>query len=270
MVEVSGYFGNVPITETIRCRRAVTGRFRSQITFLDVIEGALGFRRLAPLRPLHTKLLSGVALGGSISKVESDKLTSAISSRNEPMTDGPRRWRELRTEYGFDVAVISNRYYRGVSAVPITEPQPRPDMANLKRQILPFLVAEGVPLRCNKCGRAVGLEKTGEDFPGLIDHRRPVLFGGGDEPDTLQFSCQQCNNLKARICNTCPLGYHCETCTWAYPEKFHDTVVVNLSPEIASALERFAAGKEKRVEQVVKDVLYTLLPAQESTSESQP
>ena len=186
------------------------------------------------------------------------------------MTDGPRRWRELRTEYGFDVAVIGNRYYRGVSAVPITEPQPRPDMASLKRRTLPVLLGQGVPLRCNKCGRAIGLDKTGEDFPGVIDHRRPVLFGGGDEPNNLQFFCQQCNNLKARVCNDCLLGYRRETCTWAYPEIFHDTLVINLSPEMASALERFAAGEEKSAEQVVKDVLSTLLSEQESTSESQP
>lgn len=81
---------------------------------------------------------------------------------------------------------------------------------------------------------------------GLIDHRRPVLIGGGDERENLQLFCQVCNNLKNTVCQSCPIGYHCERCTWAYPEKFHDAIVVRLTPRDATQLadEAHMQGKD--------------------------
>ena len=252
----------------IAAHRAVTGRFRPQITFVTIDEGAPTFRRLVPLRGLHADLISGVEPGTSITKAEFDQLTAKVRrGGDEPMTDGPRRWRELRTEYGFDVS-SEGLYSRGVEPAPIFEPQPRPDMSRLVKQMLNVLLPskpseatslfeteeETVPV-CNKCGRLISFHKDIGGFPGVIDYRRPVLFGGSDERENLQLFCQQCNNLKAHICNRCPLFYHCERCTWAFPEQFHDTLVVSLETTEATDLELLADQENIRVDVYAKRVL---------------
>ena len=249
----------------IAAHRAVTGRFRPQITFITTDKGTPTFRRLVPLRGLHADLISGVEPGTSITKAEFDQLTAKVRrGGDEPMTDGPRRWRELRTEYGFDVS-SEGLYSRGAEPAPIFEPQPRPDMSRLVKQMLGALLSlkpsEVTPLLeevapvCNKCGRLISFHKDIDRFPGIIDHRRPVLFGGSDERENLQLFCQQCNNLKAHICNRCPLSYHCERCTWAFPEKFHDTLVVSLETTEATDLELLADQENIRVDAYAKRVL---------------
>ena len=126
-VEITGSGEPEPDTTLIEARRAVTGRFRPQITFVSLSSNNTpSFGRLVPLRGLHADLVSGIAPGQSISKTEFDRLTAAVRRKgNEPMTDGPRRWRELRTEYGFDVS-SEGLYGRGTSSTPVFEPQPRP------------------------------------------------------------------------------------------------------------------------------------------------
>ncbi len=101
---------------------------------------------------------------------------------------------------------------------------------------------------CNKCGHLITFTDDGDGFPGVVDHQRPVLFGGSDESENLQLYCQQCNNLKAHICNRCPLACHCERCTWAFPKKFHDTLVISLSTSEATTLELLADRENLRAE----------------------
>lgn len=259
-VEITGSSESEPATALIEARRAVTGRFRPQITFMNLgSDGTPTFRRLVPLRGLHADLVSGIAPGQSISKTEFDRLTAAVRRKgNEPMTDGPRRWRELRTEYGFDVS-SEGLYSRGTSSTPLFEPQPRPNMSQLVRHVLSDLLSKTLPEPdlppvpvCNKCGRLITFTRDEDGFPGVVDHRRPVLFGGSDEPENLQLYCQQCNNLKAHICNRCPLAYHCERCTWAFPETFHDTLVISLSTSEATTLELLADRENLRADTYAK------------------
>ncbi len=122
-VKITGKSESEPATAIVEARRAVTGRFRPQITFVNLSNDSTPtFRRLVPLKGLHADLVSGTAPGQSIGKTEFDQLTGAVRRKgNEPMTDGPRRWRELRTEYGFDVN-SEGLYSRGSSSTPVFEP----------------------------------------------------------------------------------------------------------------------------------------------------
>jgi len=102
-------------------------------------------------------------------------------------------------------------------------------------------------------------ERGDPEFPGVVDHRRPVAFAGGDEIENLQLLCRQCNNIKANVCRSCPLDYHCEKCTWAWPEKFHDTVVIQLTPLEAEVLTEKAAARSMDANVLAREILETAL-----------
>ena len=65
---------------------------------------------------------------------------------------------------------------------------------------------------CAACGR------TTKDTGFQQDHKVPRLRGGSDEISNWQPLCDECNNFKSTACRDCQLD--CETCCWAYPEKF--------------------------------------------------
>lgn len=133
------------------CRQKITfealglavPKYRKQVTFvLEKPGGGWAFRSFAFLSPLHVRLLEKVKEVSKdygdrfcITKSELDRVTSEIRARSgdsRPMTDGPRRWRELRNEYGFNVTVEGDLYClypAGESPflVPVQEPNVRPD-----------------------------------------------------------------------------------------------------------------------------------------------
>lgn len=226
-------------------------KYREQVTFvLERPEGGWAFRSFAFLDPLHTKLFNSVLAFAKkddkgrrcITKKELDEITSRIRIRgtgSRPMTDGPRRWRELRNEYGFDVKVEGELYCVGERTSPVQEPNLRPKTSELTRD---FLSAKKPPFVCAKCGEVVSFDNKEDALAAVVDHRRPVFYGGTDDLNNLQVLCVKCNNLKRRYCERCPLGFRCSVCSWAFPEFFTDMLVINLDPEEAS---RFAALLEK-------------------------
>jgi len=108
--------------------------------------------------------------------------------------------------------------------------------------------------RCAKCGVKVRFQDDDEGNPGLLDHRRPVPYGGSDDVENLQLFCNICNNLKNTVCQACPIGYRCESCTWAFPARFHDALVLRLSPDEANRLAREAEGKGVDPRQLAKEL----------------
>lgn len=217
----------------------VIGKFRPQITFVDVSSDTPRFIALTHLQPGRIKMLRTIPPGGQVTADEFMALTVLEDGRAQ--SNAGRRWRELRLEYGLGVSTSDNKqhYYRSPELLPIKDPQPRPDMNALNKAMVPQLIARGDPLECAKCTRPISEpgDKEGSEFPGVCDHRRPVAYGGSDELDNLQFLCVQCNNIKANVCRRCPLGYQCERCTWAYPHEFMDTVMVHLEEDTASKLK---------------------------------
>ncbi len=230
----------------VLCSKVVTSQYRSDITFVLAQEKkAPLLRKFTPLQLARRQLLSIIPPNSSMSKekyIEATKKKDGVSQ-----TDAPRRWRELRTEYGFDVSVDNRVYKRGRAELPIYEPNPRPDMQRLNRDHWES-VYHSHKGQCNKCGRKIQFREGDEGVPGLLDHRSPVLFGGGDKIENLQLFCHVCNNTKNSICRLCPFEYHCQACTWAYPEYFHDTLVIRLEPAEAQNLVMIAEeeGKEPR------------------------
>lgn len=245
------------------CRQKITfealglavPKYRKQVTFvLEKPGGGWAFRSFAFLSPLHVRLLEKVKEVSKdygdrfcITKSELDRVTSEIRARSgdsRPMTDGPRRWRELRNEYGFNVTVEGDLYClypAGESPflVPVQEPNVRPDTGELTKD---FLREKAPPFFCAKCGSRVTFKEDEDFFAAVVDHRRPVLYGGTDELSNLQVLCVRCNNVKRGYCEKCPIGYRCSVCSWAFPERFTDTLVVSLGPVEA---EKFAALLEK-------------------------
>jgi len=239
-------------------------KYRKQVMFMRPGEEGLVFRSFAYLDPLHTKLLEKVlektSPGECISKDEFDQITASIRRRGDKtQSDGPRRWRELRNEYGFDVRVEGDQYCRG-EELPVREPQVRPDTSRLTADFLPELVSNKDDLRCAKCGVPVAFEIQGfvadrAEVTGVVDHRRPVVYGGTDDKGNLQILCVRCNNLKRTYCDRCPLGYRCERCSWAYPERVSDLIVISLKPEEAERFEELVARYKGKPPEVAKQLL---------------
>lgn len=219
----------------VKCARVVASEYRPTIDFVQFTEErAPRIIRLTPLQPARLKLLNIVKPGSSLPA--RDFYNATRKSSGETQVNARRRWGELRTEYGFDTTYDdASKVFRRGSAIPVSEPEPRPNNARLHRAYWNSIY-ETHNGHCNKCGQKVRYADVDEGDHGLIDHRRPVLIGGGDERENLQLLCQVCNNLKNTVCQSCPIGYRCERCTWAYPEKFHDAIVVRLTPRDAAEL----------------------------------
>lgn len=244
---------------TFEAAAASRSKYRKQVEFVSVSgDGSLRFRGFAHLGPMHAEILDSVRPGKCVSKEEYDRITGRVRRRgSRTQTDGGRRWRELKGEYGFDLEVRNGEYCRR-SELPVEEPRLRPETGRLTREMLPRLLASGAELECAKCGTKVAFEGYEHDpgaVDGVIDHRRPVAYGGSDAEDNLQILCVRCNNLKRNYCERCPLGYRCERCSWAFPERINDLLVIALSPAEAEALEKLVERYKGKPPEVAKRLL---------------
>lgn len=239
-VTVAGSNGS----HTFTCDDAVIGTYREEILMIDSSADVPVFRRLVPFQSARVTMLNTIAPGRTMFRDAFQEATRKADGSLQG--EATRRWRELGLEFGFNASYDKPRgqYHRGVELVPVREPLPRPDMQRLSTAMVPVILARGDDEVCAKCGREIDLPyvRDGEKFPGVVDHRRPVAYGGGDESDNLQLLCRQCNNVKAHICKRCPIGYQCERCTWAWPKEFHDTLMLHLEPEQVEKLQEKAAA----------------------------
>ncbi len=238
---------------TILCTQVVASKYRPDITFFDHRDDQSPVRTcLTPLQKARRNLLGVMPPNTSMPSAEFYEVTKKESGHTQ--VNARRRWGELRTEYGFDTTYnhTTDSFRRGPD-VPVREPIPRPDSSSLMADHW-RAVYERDGGTCNKCGRPIQRNEGGEGDPGLLDHRRPVPFGGDDRRVNLQLFCTRCNNIKNTVCQACPLSYECETCTWAYPEKFHDDIVIRLDPDDARTLENLAEKRDKDPRQLARDL----------------
>ena len=223
------------------CSDVVVSQYRPDIVFAEFASDAKPIlRRLTPLQKARRLLLDAVHPNSRLVSDEFYRRTR-LKGGERAQVNARRRWGELRTEYGFDTTFEDGFFVRG-SEFPVREPNPRPNMQKLNKDIFP-LKYESHHGVCNKCKIALGNDEQSEDYiRPLLDHRRPVPVGGDDTLDNLQLFCVTCNNLKATACVKCPNHYECESCSWAYPETFHDQIVIQLSPTHTTQLKHLAEG----------------------------
>jgi len=264
------------------CNRVVVSKYRPNQLGLFLVNAdnvVIERRFVASLTGLFQRILASFPPGSQFSSEELYAKVQRIDGRSQ--SHARRRWKELKYDYGFDVDTSEDRssYWRGNSKVPIKDPFPRPDDSKLQEDMIPALVSSqgkkpNDVLECNRCGAAILFHRRntndtssddlllpephlaaqvtiqGEGVQrGLLDHRRPVFQGGGEEEFNLQFFCETCNNLKANICNKCPYGYRCDTCIWAFPETVRSRRIVLVLPDQAvdKLRKRFGQDLDKGI-----------------------
>jgi len=238
-------------------------KYRKQVTFVELVDKndhVFSFRSFAYMNPTLVGILSGVSKkmqqkqSKCLTKAEFDWVTQTVSKSNKPMTDGPRRWREIRNEFGFSVRVENGEYCCEDASVPTFEPNVRPDTSALTRDLLQQ-VASGSSYRCAKCNSAVSFSKDADVPKGVLDHRRPVFYGGTDVIENLQIFCVACNNLKRKACEQCFLRHNCSICSWAYPEKLTDTILIRLAPQEVELFRKILAKHTGSPPEIAKMLL---------------
>jgi 5-methylcytosine-specific restriction endonuclease McrA len=229
---------------TFKCHWVAVSKYRDEIAFvLNQVDSAPIIRKLTPLQPARRKMLDTITPNSTMSPADFYKRTLIDAGTQ---VNARRRWGELRTEYGFGTTFTDVEFARH-GELPINEPSPRPHQNRLNAEYFKTLYEEHQG-KCAKCGISIRPDDEAEGEKGLLDHRRPVPYGGGDEKANLQLFCTTCNNLKATACQRCPLKFRCECCTWAHPEKFHDAIVLRFTPAEAQRLVEAANARQKKPE----------------------
>lgn len=128
-----------------------------------------------------------------------------------------RRIRELRDEMGYD---IEFGHYNGEPHYRLKSDfknplKPRKYLTVIQKKQL----IESLEPKCALCGR-----KLSENLKEKLDHRIPLIRGGGNNPQNFQFACSECNNQKRSQCKGC--YFDCNRCFLAFPEKFPRGIII--------------------------------------------
>ena len=108
--------------------------------------------------------------------------------------------------------------------------------------------------RCTVCGRPLELDGKID-----VDHRVPRKRQGTTYKANLQVLCRQCNNAKSTQCSNCDLN--CQTCGWAFPEKYRP---IKLPPDVVLRVNALAKDANRPADELATELLDRALRAKEN------
>lgn len=150
--------------------------------------------------------------------VTENQLREAIDQYRRSLHTGPepyknygdpfRRMRELAGEEGVKgIAKVGKTYQLvGLNIEDKLIPRVHLDDENWAKVLKQF------NNKCANCGRQEPEVRLQQD------HKVPRRRLGGNELENWQPLCDECNNQKSTCCRGCEMD--CQTCPWAFPEKF--------------------------------------------------
>lgn len=171
----------------------------------------------------------------------------ATIGKTDAYKDVFRRVRELQGEEGFTSIVKEGVRYQLQS---LTRSQKRPPRAAPPPDVWQR-IKQHTGNRCANCGRQE------PDVQLSADHRVPrSRYAGPPEAinaeENLQALCEQCNNTKSTQCRGCE--QNCQTCAWAYPERYRPIQVVDENREqLRRAAEREGTTAEELANRILRD-----------------
>jgi 5-methylcytosine-specific restriction endonuclease McrA len=142
-----------------------------------------------------------------------------------------RRIRELRDELGLVIHMekqSSEPYYR-IDLTHRNPPKPRTYLAATEKK---EMLSNSQSI-CNLCG------KNFDQTLLVLDHRVPLIRGGGGSKKNFQVICRECNNQKRTQCRGCVAN--CVNCFLAFPEKYSSSYTVTLTEAEEAELSRRSA-----------------------------
>lgn len=173
--------------------------------------------------------------------VDGSQIRTAIDEyRGKPYVDTFRRVRELQGEEGLLGIIKGGNKYQLVDLTVSKKRIPRTHLNDADWRT----VLEKYNHVCAACGR------TQKDTGFQQDHKVPRLRGGSDEISNWQPLCDECNNFKSTACRDCQLD--CETCCWAYPEKFKP---FHIPGELVKSLREHAQKIGRNPDELLAEII---------------
>jgi|GEM_PF-1083799 len=199
------------------------------INTTDDLRGKLKALKINP-NTSHARILQALWSGKWVTKAE-------IMAANKNQSDTPRRIRELRSEFNFDIeqeGTGDNSRYRLISHQR-SETRRRKYISKAERD---RLVRE-FGLKCNICDREF------EAIEGnlQVDHRIPFDKLGPTTVQNSQLLCTTCNVMKKRICEFCERE-NCDECAYAYPERCGNLQIIILPENLMTKCRDIASERK--------------------------
>lgn len=188
---------------------------------------------------LECVLPPGAGLPGPV--VTRADLRAAVQAIKPGYRDVFRRVRELQGEEGLTGLVKHKTRYQLIHLAVGAKREPRKPVS--------LTVAREVALeqgsRCTVCGSPLELHGKID-----VDHRVPRQRQGTTYKGNLQVLCRSCNIAKSTQCSNCDLP--CQTCGWAYPERYRP---IKLSPDVVLRINALAQDSNRPADELANELL---------------
>jgi hypothetical protein len=169
-----------------------------------------------------------------------------------------RRTRELRDQWGCDIEsayleIFSGHAWR-IHSTELNDAQDREYLTqNQKNKLF-----QDYNFTCTTCGVHIQ--------PGIrglqADHKVPLSRGGSNGLHNWQPMCNNCNVGKRRACEGCSLD--CQTCSWAFPEKYGIRTIFTISTQTLSRITRYVDRTGKSHDQIMESAINEYLNKREA------
>lgn len=158
-----------------------------------------------------------------------------------------RRTRELRDEQGCDIEIqqVGGEHCYRLKSISLATVNPRGYLsASLKKKLF-----EEASYQCQACGK-----KVQPGVKGLqADHKIPLIRRGLQDYENWQAICHECNVVKRRACEGC--NDDCNSCAWAFPEKFGGSVRLRFPADIYQKLKDKVGGDSVKLETLILEIV---------------